>query len=59
MRRCFYGSSVGLTDLALSPDGSRVYVIQAYATDIGPWGSVAVIDTSDNSLGSTTNSADT
>ena len=45
-----YGSSVGLTDLAISPDGSRVYVIQAYATDIGPWGSVAVIDTSDNSL---------
>ena len=45
-----YGSSGGLTDLAISPDGSRVYVIQAYATDIGPWGSVAVIDTSDNSL---------
>jgi len=45
-----YGSSVGLTDLAISPDGSRVYAIQAYATDIGPWGSVAVIDTSDNSL---------
>ena len=40
-----YGSSGGLTDLAISPDGSRVYVIQAYATDIGPWGSVAVIDT--------------
>ncbi len=45
-----YGSSAGLTDLAVSPDGSRVYVIQAYGTDIGPWGSVAVIDTSDNSL---------
>jgi YVTN family beta-propeller protein/VCBS repeat-containing protein len=45
-----YGSSAGLTDLAINPDGSRVYVIQAYGTDIGPWGSVAVIDTSDNSL---------
>jgi YVTN family beta-propeller protein len=45
-----YGSSVGLNDLAISPNGERVYVIQAYATDIGPWGSVAVIQTSDNSL---------
>ena len=45
-----YGSSVGLTDLAISPspDESRVYVVQAYATDIGPWGSVAVIDTTSN-----------
>ena len=27
-----------------------MYVIQAYATDIGPWGSVAVIDTSSDTL---------
>ena len=41
---------VGLTDLAISPDESRVYAIQAYAYE-GPLGSVAVIDTtSDNSL---------
>ena len=45
-----YGSTVGLTDLAISPDGARVYVIQEYATDIGPWGSVAVIDTSTDTL---------
>jgi YVTN family beta-propeller protein/VCBS repeat-containing protein len=45
-----WGSSNGLTDLAMSPDGSRVYVVQAYSTESGPWGSVAVIDTSDDSL---------
>ena len=48
--RAFATASVGLTDMAISPDGSRVYVIQAYGTDTGPWASVAVIDTSDNSL---------
>ena len=45
-----YGSTGGLTDLAISPDGDRVYILQQYATDIGPWGSVAVIDTSEDTL---------
>jgi YVTN family beta-propeller protein/VCBS repeat-containing protein len=43
---CYVG---GLTDLAISPDQSRVYGIQEYAYE-GPWTSVVVIDTSDDSL---------
>ena len=45
-----YGSTLGLTDLAISPNGAKVYIIQEYGTDIGPWGSVAVIDTSNDTL---------
>ena len=52
---CGYGYSAGVQELAISPDGTRVYARHAYAVDFAPTVSaVTVIDTSNNEIVGTT-----
>jgi YVTN family beta-propeller protein len=48
-----YGSAGGLVDLAINPDGTRVYAVREYYTDIGIFSGVSMIDTASNTLVST------
>ena len=48
-----WGSAGGLYDLAISPDGSRVYALRGYATMGGNFSAVSRIDTATNSVTST------
>ena len=52
-----WGSAGGLYDLAISPDGSRVYALRGYATVAGNFSAVSLIDTVTNSV-TTTNLTD-
>jgi YVTN family beta-propeller protein/VCBS repeat-containing protein len=45
-----WGSAGGLYDLAISPDGSRVYALRGYATMGGNFSAVSLIDTATNSV---------
>ena len=48
-----WGSSGGLTDIAINPAGTRVYVVRQYYIDTGIWSAVSMIDTADNTVVST------
>ena len=45
-----WGSSGGLTDIAINPAGTSVYVVRQYYTDIGAFSTVSMIDTSSNTV---------
>uniref|UniRef100_UPI0034E1DD11 beta-propeller fold lactonase family protein n=1 Tax=Mycobacterium sp. OAE908 TaxID=2817899 RepID=UPI0034E1DD11 len=49
-----YGSSGGITDLAISPDGSRAYAVREYYTDTGQFSGVSIIGTNTNTVTTTT-----
>jgi YVTN family beta-propeller protein len=48
-----YGSSGGITDLAISPDGTRAYAVREYYTDTGKFSGVSLIDTNTNTVTTT------
>ena len=53
----YFASSGGLTDVAVSPDGSLVYAARTYYTDTYPFSAVSVIDTATNTVGFTKTTA--
>ena len=45
-----WGSSGGLTDIAINPTGTSVYVVRQYYIDTGTFSAVSMIDTSSNTV---------
>ena len=45
-----WGSSGGLTDIAINPAGTSVYVVRQYYIDTGTFSTVSMIDTANNTV---------